>query len=1838
MTFSQQSETEQSTGSVPSYKPAQLIADRYQVLVNLGVGLTSEVYKVKDLVTGQDVALKISRPKIRHDDELALNREFYHLSRFNHPNIVAVHNFGIDTENRRFFTMEYFEGKPFNEFFANGYTPQLIPAMLQVLQALDAIHCQLLCHCDIKPQNILVAGETGNRGGQPAGVRIKLLDFGFAEKVSLSAHDGGRGTLGYIAPEVLKGTGLDARADIYSLGIVVYEVLTGIGPLSGVDIMQWLRAQYQSRLPKIRLPGSSGSAGAAQSDPASRLRAGEVVMRIAEGTPPAGLETIVEEMIRRNPEERPRYCLDVMERLSGMTGLPIEVAQALEPTSTLLASGFVGRNEHLNRMNELLSEAAAGKGRVVFISGERGIGKSRLMNEFRFLAELRGATIFGFAPASLGARPQSLLESVISYLRNTAGVDLAAGEQALSPVDHARLPSRGFSPDDDQASAERFRLFERCAEEIRRVARQTAEDPNRKPAGGDSEMASCLLMMIDDFELFDPASLEFLRYLVSAVRDDYLMLVVCGLNERRLLELIKSLKDRPAVYHLPLMPLGPDDTRALIASILGPIPQIADLAHWVYDASGGNPLFIVETLYSLIDRKILRLSSNRWTVVMDELRAYRVPDTVSEVIKRRLRGLAPDEFEVLRCGAISGRPLTIEFLRVVLGYEEKQLFNCISRLKMLGLMRPYTGDDISSLILSSKMLESVVIENVSVAERRDSHRRVALALELLYPDNIEELLFDLAHHYTQAGIKDRAFSYNLRAGDRAYDLHLTEQALTYYEAALSVATSALPANERLRLIRRIGELRTILGRYDDAVDIFTQGLGIIVEDKTLQQTSDAMSELLRAIGHVRQLAEKHGEALQYFEQALATLKGRSDQLAVNILLDMGWSQERQGSYARAERLYSQAAQQIDKLSRAPERLGLAPAGDGEISALRARLRYYQGVMEYDRGNLVSALDLVKEAIRLLEKNGPQARDLRSLSHLSIFCATLHYSLGNNQEALQLYERFLPLQRKQRDISHLLRTLSGIGIIRKDNCDWDGAQACFEEALDLSERISDRIEMARALNNLGTIAEVRGEWDKAKELYAWCQRLSVEAGDEQALSFNLYNLALLASHRGELDEAERLLKDALSIASKQGQRTHEEAFLLELVRLELRRERIGVARQYLLRAFRLNLATHDRAQRDELKVVAAEFHIMSGEPAKALTLLAPLINIEPGTGCCGSGLQYLNALYHAGLAYARLGKMTEARQALETMIQKTRSLTMPYETGLGLLALATVRTTVNQPESLLRFKPALALRSLDPKEIEKAVSEIKEAKELFSRLNARLEMQRCDELQERITQLLDSAALKPRQQSEYLRLFYRLSEIVNQGLEQEDFVEQVLDQALEATGAERGVLFLAQGEKLIPAAARGVDHTTLEDAENISRTLLRQVKRKAEPIMTADALNDPRFNTANSVALNKIRSILGVPLILEDRVIGAIYLDSRINTHLFLDDDRDLMMAIANMLAATIDRSLAFRKIQNDIEQYREEILSDAAGEYYLGRSRAIREVYQLVERIAVSDATVLLTGETGTGKTVVARLIHNLSSRKGRPFSTVDCGTLPEQLFESELFGHAKGSFTGAVRDHEGLFEAADGGTLFLDEITNTTLAIQAKLLQAIEERVIRRVGETEMRAVNVRLICATNRDLNEEVRSGRFREDLFYRLNVVRITVPPLRQRTEDIPGLSNFLLRRAARNLNKPILGFDAKAMALLTSYPWPGNVRELANVIERATIMCQKRKIGVDDLGLNFDRNSEAAATQRGSNNSRRNSLSKEELLAVLSETKGNVSETAKRLNKHRRQIQRLIRRYGINRNGF
>ena len=345
----------------------------------------------------------------------------------------------------------------------------------------------------------------------------------------------------------------------------------------------------------------------------------------------------------------------------------------------------------------------------------------------------------------------------------------------------------------------------------------------------------------------------------------------------------------------------------------------------------------------------------------------------------------------------------------------------------------------------------------------------------------------------------------------------------------------------------------------------------------------------------------------------------------------------------------------------------------------------------------------------------------------------------------------------------------------------------------------------------------------------------------------------------------------------------------------------------------------------------------------------------------------------------------------------------------------------------------------------------------------------------------------------------------------------------------------------------------------------RVGQSGEPLLLPgvrgdeDWIADPKW-----MKREKVKTVAAQPLTFRGEVLGVLAL---FDQGVLGDEDFQWLRVFADHAAVSIANARAFEEIASLKERLelenlylREEVTAALGAHDIIGSSPGLKKVLQQIQLVAPTDAAVLVTGESGTGKELVARAIHENSPRKERALIKVNCGAVPENLFESEFFGHMRGSFTGAVRDKPGRFELADGGTLFLDEIGEIPLAMQAKLLRVLQEQEIERVGDTRTRKINVRIIAATNRDLKKEVEAGRFRQDLFYRLVVFPLDIPPLRDRREDIAQLAAHFVRLTAKKMNRPSPRFTKAQAEQLTAHDWPGNIRELQNAVERAVILAQ------------------------------------------------------------------------------
>jgi len=413
---------------------------------------------------------------------------------------------------------------------------------------------------------------------------------------------------------------------------------------------------------------------------------------------------------------------------------------------------------------------------------------------------------------------------------------------------------------------------------------------------------------------------------------------------------------------------------------------------------------------------------------------------------------------------------------------------------------------------------------------------------------------------------------------------------------------------------------------------------------------------------------------------------------------------------------------------------------------------------------------------------------------------------------------------------------------------------------------------------------------------------------------------------------------------------------------------------------------------------------------------------------------------------------------------------------------------------------------------------------------------------------------------------------------------------------------------------------------ISRTVIRLVQEEQSAFLSNDILQDPKLALPNSLMEQKITSLIAVPLIWLNRLQGVLYMDTGDSGVVFDEDHLQLSSGIAAIGAAAFDGLQRLESLQRDHEQLIQELKITHS---MIGESRSMETVYGMIEKVALSDATILITGETGTGKELTARAIHLNSSRSNKLFVAINCANLSDTLLESELFGYEKGAFTGAHALKKGKLESADGGTLFLDEISELSVSLQARLLRVLQEREFERLGGLRPIRVDIRIISATNQDLDSAVASGRFRQDLYFRMNVVQILMPPLRERREDIPLLASYFVGKYAKKCGRKIIGLSQEALQGLMDYDWPGNVRELENAIERAAVLGTEETILLEDL----------PETVLESGSPHQSVIQYQELLRetkrkmidqALKQADGNITQAARVLGMHPNNLHRMMRK--------
>ena len=1689
------------------------IGGRYRLEIEIARGSSGAVHRALDTHRSTTVALKILDPG-REDAALLSRNEFALLSGLRHPNLVQMLDIGQDpATGSPFLSMEYVEGTPLLEALGDADEARALDYLIQAARALGFVHSRGLLHRDIKPANLLVGKD---------GV-LKLVDFGLASEIAPTAQ-ARAGTFLYVPPEVIEGAPLDARSDLYSLGLSFYHAYTGVEPFrSGT------RADLLSQILEGHFPPDGG--------PSLPALLGPALLRLAA----------------RRPADRFASAGDLIRHLdlAAAAGLGLETPET--ERSYLISRRMVGRSRESERLTEALVAVTSEHGpddapSLLLIGGEAGIGKSRLLGEFRREAVLRGVETHAVACPEGGAAPLQPFALIVRALAPAAAP--ADTDEARAHARLSALLSGEDASEEDIDAPER-----RIGREKSRVFDQVTGWLLSRAA------AAPLVLVLEDLHWADDPTLELLGYLARNARGSRLLVVASHRGESEVTESfggwIQASARREWSERLLLERLGEEEVRLLLGAMFEGTEIDPGLARTLARESGGNPLFLLEILRSLQSENALARTASGWRLPEIEGVRAAIPEDLDRALARRIGRVEGDEGRLLGALAVLARPVGPELAAEVSGIPEAQAADGLEALAARGLLARTAGAG-GRYVFEHALVRRAAEERLDPEERRRLHRRAGETLERDAP-GAPGAVEQIARHYAAGGPPERALVFAEKAGDLALSRHAGADAARHYESALSQPGA---------------------------------------------DAGDSAGRLRLKAGNSRLAAGDHAPARAHFETLLTLTAGSGDR-----------------------------ARRATALERLGTVLGFQRTGE-------------------------EGTDLVEEALALFRELGDLLGEARALHNL----ATRHARQSRYAEALPRFLAALEIHERRGDIAAMADERNSLGLVECFLGRYDVAADHLERGFELARSVDYRYLMAATRHNLGIVRRSQGRYEDALASVREALAIFDEIGHRNAYGFSTLNLGIYGRAAGHFEDALATFRRARAAVARAGDSSREvyalecEADLLRFLGQPLTAiDRLGEAIRVATRA-------SDERQRGYATAALSRALLDAGRTNEALERARTALAIGEKTECPRLVARALVALAAATLAS---GQPAEAAARARELLARSASEALLEEMAAeGNLILASAAVELLDPTAASRpledageVIRARGLKHLAPLELR---TQARVARALGNAPAAlSLERRAADERRAMAATIADETLRRsfltavtfewPRERKDdgsgapsggtplvALQTLYEISGLIGSGHGLDELLDRVLDLALGIVRAARGLIILIDESSgaLEVRTTRGVEKETARDAAHYSQSIVRAAGA-GESILSTDAEHDERFSRSKSISLFQIKSLMCVPLRVRQRTIGTVYVDGGGTGRIFTRDDISFLEAFASQAAIAIENARLYSQLAAENELLKRTAQERYRFENFIGASPVMRKVFDMMERAAASPLPVLIEGESGTGKELVARALHFNSPRRARVFLSENCAAIPEALLESELFGYAQGAFTGADRDKKGLYEMADGGTLFLDEIGDMPFAMQAKLLRVLQDGEYRPIGGKEARKASVRILAATNADLRARIADGRFREDLYYRLNVISISLPPLRVRKEDIPALATHFLEKAARDRGLPRMTLEDELLTLLVRYNWPGNVRQLENVISRLGVLSRSAKLTVRDLESDpsLYQTFTEIESPLPSPIEDLSTLEKRQIQKALHETKGNRVKAAALIGISRATIFRKIKEYRI-----
>ena len=1797
---------------------------------------------------------------------------------------------------------------------------QFLRVAMGLATALGSLHKSGLVHKDVKPTNVFVNRTTGH---------VYLTGFGISSRLprERQAPDPPEviaGTLAYMAPEQTgrMNRSIDSRSDLYALGVTLYEALTGSLPFNASDPMEWVHCHI------ARPPVS----------PAERLPnlpalVGDIVLKLLAKTAEDRYQTAA------GLEHDLRRCLAEWEARGQIADFAL--SEADRPDRLLIPEKLYGRAREIETLLASFDRVvASGTPELVLVSGYSGIGKSAVVNELhKVLVPRRGLFASGkfdqykrdIPYATLAQAFQTLVRSLLgkpdaelavwrAALRDALGLNgrlivdlvpelrLIIGEQP--PV--AELPA--------QQAQSRFQMtFRRFVNVFARP-----EHP--------------LTLFVDDLQWIDPGTLDVVEHLLTQADVQHLLVIGAYRDnevdaDHPLMRRIDAVRQAgTSVQEVRLAPLAYADVEQFVADALRCESTHAEsLAQLLHRKTAGNPFFLIQFLDALAEDRLLAFDHDQatWSWDMDRIRARASTDNVVDLMVGKLHRLPPDTQSVLQELSCLGHIADVAMVSRIVGRSEEQIHADLWEALRLELVERAMG----AYQFVHDRIQEAAYSLIPEDSRAAAHLRIGRLLATHTPsEQREEAIFEIVNQFDHSA-------------------HL----ISSDEERARVAELYLLAGRRAKLASAYASARSYLSSARNLLkeDAWHRRYDLIFSIECLLAECELLTaNMVSAEERLTMLAQRaqnsHDVAVvTRLRLTLYTATDRSDR-GVELCLEF---LRRDGHHWPLHPTMDEVRYEYDRVWSLAERrpieelIDLPVITDGEIlDALDVLSEVVTPAVFFDE-KLSSFL-----MCRMVQLSIEHGNTDASCFAYVWFAIIARSQFGNYKESFRFGRLGYELVERRGLTGYQARTyMSYANIVLPTTRHVREGCELVRRAFDVAYRNGDLTFAAysrqQLLTSLLTVGDpLRDALSEGEEGLAFAQRVRFGLAADllrTQVQF-IRTLRGLTAEFGSFDddrfaegEFERHLANQPLLAVVEfgywALKVQAEFLAMHYqaaIQASLKAEPLVWSAPALLEtsAFRFYSALSHAAACDSADPDKREQHIEAlAEHRRQLKIWAEHAPANFDN----------QAALVEGEAARIEGRILDAERLYE------RAIRSAHENGF-------VHNEAVAYEVAARF---YATRGFD----RFADAYLREARYCYLRWGADGKVTQLDHLYPHLK--IEQPARGPRSTINApveildLATVIKVSQAVSGEMVLEKLIDRLMRSALEHAGAERGFLIRPRGDALqieAEATTRGDEVIVqLRDAAAtgaaMPESLVRYVMRTQEHAILGDASDSNPFSADPYVAQNRARSVLGLPLINQGKLIGVLYLENSLTPHVFTPDRITVLKVLAsqaaislentrlyhdlenreakirrlvdaNILAIVIwnvdgaivasneaflrmvqfdredvtsgrvrwkdmtpaewresdERALAMVKETGAVQPYEKELLRkdgsrvpvlvagalfeeggsegvafaldltdqkraeaeiralkeqlyrenlalrdeiDRASmfEEIVGSSKTLKTVLSRVAKVAPTDSTVFITGETGTGKELIARAVHKRSQRAGRAFVSVNCAALVQSLISSELFGHEKGAFTGATQRRLGRFELADGGTIFLDEVSELLPETQVALLRVLQEREFERVGGTQPIRVDVRLIAATNRDLKAAVLNGTFRQDLFYRLNVFPIEVPPLRDRKDDVLMLVEYFLHRYATRVGKKFRSIDKKTLGLLQLYDWPGNIRELQNVIERSVILSAGDVFSVDELWLSKESPHPVTHVKWSVGTSDESHSEREIIEAALRESRGRVA---------------------------